>query len=69
VVANKIDAAENRVVTREEGEECAKSINAKYFEISVKDNTNFDQMMTSVIDECVPCIQPIANEPSPPPVH
>ena len=45
LVANKIDMAEGRVVTREEGQKMANQYNVKYYETSAKDNTNIKELI------------------------
>lgn len=51
LLGNKIDK-EGRVVTREKGEELAKSLGMKYFEISCKNNMNIHETMARMIFDC-----------------
>jgi len=44
VVGNKSDLYEEQVVTKEEGENYAKSINALFFETSAKDNESINKL-------------------------
>ena len=44
VVGNKSDLYEEQVVTKEKGEEYAKSINALFFETSAKDNESINKL-------------------------
>lgn len=50
VVANKIDLADRRCVTREQGETVAKKYNAEYFEISAQTGVNLDKMIQRVAE-------------------
>ena len=51
LIGNKIDK-DGRVVTREKGEELAKSLGMKYYEISCKNNINVHEIMARMIFEC-----------------
>jgi len=61
LLANKIDKDE-RVVTRERGEELAKSLGMKYFEISCKNNMNLHETVATMALECYRRVNPSANE-------
>ena len=49
LVGNKIDLEDNREVKREEGENLAKKLNTKFFEISNKDGTNVKESSRELI--------------------
>ena len=51
LIGNKIDK-DGRVVTRQKGEELAKSLGMKYFEISCKTNVNIHETMARMIIDC-----------------
>lgn len=51
LIGNKIDK-DGRVVTRQKGEELAKSLGMKYFEISCKTNINIHETMARMIIDC-----------------
>ena len=51
LIGNKIDLPE-RVVSKEQAEEQAKSFGMKYFEVSSKINMNIPEVMTRMIIEC-----------------
>ena len=51
LIGNKIDI-EKKEVTREEGEQLAKSLGMKFFEISCKFNINLHETMARMIDDC-----------------
>ena len=51
LIGNKIDK-EGKVVTRAKGEELAKSLGMKFFEISCKSNINVHEIMARMILEC-----------------
>lgn len=51
LVANKIDLAENREVTKEEGEQKAMALGIPYLETSAKDSTNVEQAFNSLIED------------------
>ena len=51
LLANKIDV-EKKEVTREQGEQLAKSLGMKFFEISCKFNINLHETMARMIDDC-----------------
>ena len=51
LVANKIDKDE-RTVSNAQGEELAKSLGMKYFEISCKNNMNIHEIMARMILDC-----------------
>lgn len=48
VIGNKIDLEFDRQVTREEGEEFAKEIDALYFETSARDGTGVNEMFEKI---------------------
>ena len=50
VVANKSDLYEEKVVSKEEGEEYAKSINALFFETSAKDHECIENLFKNVVN-------------------
>ena len=50
IVANKIDLDKDRCVSREQGEEYAKSVNAKYFEVSAKTGDGIELLFFHVAD-------------------
>ena len=50
VVANKSDLYEEKVVSKEEGEEYAKSINALFFETSAKDHECIENLFNNVVN-------------------
>ena len=52
LLGNKIDDLQNRVVSKEDAEELAKSLGIKYFEISCKINMNITEVMSRLILEC-----------------
>ena len=51
LVANKIDLVDNREVTKEEGEEKAKTLGIPYLETSAKDSINVDKAFNSLIED------------------
>ena len=51
LIANKIDK-EERVISRQKGEELAKSLGMKYFEISCKNNMNIHETVARMALEC-----------------
>ena len=51
LIGNKIDI-EKKEVTREEGEQLAKSLGMKFFEISCKSNMNIHEIMARMIMDC-----------------
>ena len=51
LIANKIDI-EERVISRQKGEELAKSLGMKYFEISCKNNMNIHETVARMALEC-----------------
>ena len=52
LVANKIDVtSEERVVTKEAGEELAKKLNIKYMEGSAKENINVPEIFNTLIED------------------
>jgi small GTP-binding protein len=51
LIGNKIDK-EDRVISKEKGEELAKSLGMKYFEISCKLNMNLHEIMARMLIEC-----------------
>ena len=52
LVANKIDVtSEERVVSKEAGEELAKKLNLKYMEGSAKENINIAEIFNTLIDD------------------
>lgn len=50
IVANKIDLAEERVVTEAQGREVAQKWNAEYFEVSATTGANLDTMINRVAE-------------------
>ena len=52
LLGDKIDDLQNRVISKEEAEELAKSLDIKYFEISCKINMNIPEVMIRMILEC-----------------
>ena len=50
IVANKIDLATERCVSREQGEQYAQSVNAKYFEVSAKTGDGIELLFFHVAD-------------------
>ena len=50
LVANKIDCKEERLVTKEEGEELAKSCNLPIFEASAKDSINVSESFQLLVE-------------------
>ena len=52
VIGNKIDI-KNRQISYEEGEEMAKNLGFKYFEISCKINMNINEVISRLIEECI----------------
>ncbi len=62
VVANKSDLYEEKVVSKEEGEEYAKSINALFFEISAKDHECIENLFKDIATEYVKNIVKLNNE-------
>jgi Ras-related protein Rab-8A len=60
LLANKIDK-EDRKISREKGEELAKSLGMKYFEISCKNNINVHETMARMIMECYKRVSNTSN--------
>lgn len=58
VVGNKIDLTSQRVVTTEEGEQMAKSLNAVHIEASAKTNTNIRRVFESMLQQMDPPVAP-----------
>ena len=52
LIGNKIDKPE-RKITKEQGEELAKSLGLKYFEVSCKINMNIQEVMAKIMIECL----------------
>jgi small GTP-binding protein len=50
VVANKIDLEKERVVSRERGEEFARTVRAEYFEVSAKTGLGIDRVFSHLAD-------------------
>jgi GTPase SAR1 family protein len=65
IIANKIDMINHRVVTKEEGENLAKSFNLSYFETSAKDDngvsTAFEFMTEKILNNIRSSSDYIAN--------
>ena len=64
LIGNKIDLIENgekRIVSREEGEELAKKLGVKYFEVSCKWNLNIEEVMARIIMDCFKEMRPRAK--------
>jgi GTPase KRas protein len=51
VVGNKTDLEDERKVTKEEGEELAKSVGAQFMEASAKKKTNVEEMFITLVRE------------------
>ena len=59
VVANKTDA--ERKITREQGEEQAKELNAKYYEISAKTGDGVNEMLQDAVQATYEAVKPDAK--------
>ena len=53
IVGNKVDIISHRVISEEEGEELAASFNCKYFECSVKNNINMENIFQYITNQIV----------------
>lgn len=59
LVANKVDDTEHRVITTQEGIDLAAKIESscqvqvEYFETSVKENVNVNEMVTKMVKACL----------------
>ena len=57
IIGNKIDI-KDRVVSYKEGEEMAKHLGFKYFEMSCKINMNVFEVLSRLIEECIKQLDP-----------
>jgi small GTP-binding protein len=51
ICGNNCDLEDQRQVSKEEGEELAKKLNSRFFEISAKTNTNIENAFSAVVKE------------------
>ena len=51
LIGNKLDLEEQRVITKEEGEELAEELGIKFYETSAKDGTNVEDVFINSADE------------------
>ena len=51
LIGNKLDLEEQRVITKEEGEELAEELGMKFYETSAKDGTNVEDIFINPADE------------------
>lgn len=51
VIGNKMDLAEERVITTQQGEEVAKELNAIYCEVSAKSGRGIEELFVNVAEE------------------
>ena len=51
LIGNKLDLEEQRVITKEEGEELAEQLGIKFYETSAKDGTNVENIFINSSDE------------------
>ena len=63
VVGNKIDLANNRVVSKEDGRELAKEIGADYFEVSAMEGTGVEELLSMVAKSALEAVKADAPQP------
>ena len=64
LVGNKADLTDKRAVTKDEAEKFAESKAIKYFETSVKNNTNINETIDYLLDALIEKLEP--KEPAQP---
>lgn len=61
IIANKIDMVNHRVVSKEEGESLASSLNLPYFETSAKDDNGVTQVFEFMAQKILSSLQSSTN--------